>query len=141
MAINKTTIKRWVRVHILRIARSFRTTQTIKKPKGITANQKTAVSIYLKILHEPTSKLYYDLTSQECYIRSGDSSIYLFLEANNLKIINSVYGYDVSIDHRLETYLGEKFRRELALRRHTFKNEALSRVSHSLEKTLEKINQ
>lgn len=141
MAINKTNIKRFLLVSWLRIRRYFKTTQKHRKPKSITPNQKTAVSIYIKVLHDPTSKLYYDLTTQECYIRSGDSSLYLFLEENNLKIINSVYGYDVAIGQQLEAYLGEKFRREMSVRRLAFKNEALSRVSHSLDKTLEKITQ
>jgi hypothetical protein len=141
MTINNKNIKRFLRVSWLRLRRHFSTAQKPRKPKSLTANQKTAVAIYIKVLHDPASKLYYDLTTQECYIRSGDSTLYLFLEADNLKIINSVYGYDVAIDGHLEAYLGEKFRREMSVRRQAFKNEALSRVSHSLDKTLEKITQ
>jgi hypothetical protein len=102
-------------------------------------SENTAYQIFIKVLHDPGSKLYYDLHTQECYLRSEDSSLFLFLEAQNIKIINSVYGYDVHVSGEVEQYLLEKFRREMAIRRRRFKEEALSRVEHSLETTLFKL--
>jgi len=104
-------------------------------------SERTATAIYMKLLFDPGTKLYYDLHTQECYLRSEDSTIFIFLESNNVKIINSVYGYDVHISRDTESYLLEKFRREMAIRRQRFKEEALSKVEHSLENTLEKLNQ
>jgi hypothetical protein len=103
--------------------------------------EKTAYSIFMKLLLDPTSKLYYDLHTSECYIRSEDATLYIFLEANNIKVINSVYGYDVPIGRDLEAYLTERFRREMAIRRSKFKAEALKKIEHSLETTLEKLKQ
>jgi hypothetical protein len=107
----------------------------------MTESERTATAIYIKLLFDPGTKLYYDLHTQECYLRSEDSTLFVFLEQMNVKIINTVYGYDVPISRETESYLLEKFRREMAIRRLQFKKEALSKVEHSLEGTLEKLNQ
>lgn len=112
-----------------------------KYPKKVNNQEKVGAEIFIKVLHDPDSKLYYDLQSHECYLRSSDSTLYLFLESGNLKVINSVYGYDIRLSNPMEIYLSERFRHEMTKRRHLFKKEALSKVKHSLDKTLDKINE
>lgn len=133
----------WIKRKLtLKIARSFRTnaeSNSVKRPKKMTRAEETATSIFISVLKDKGSKLYYDIHTQECYLRSEDASIYVFLESRNVKIINSVFGYDVHISGDLEAFLGEKFIREMAIRRKAFKEEALSKVNHSLDQTLDRV--
>jgi hypothetical protein len=110
-----------------------------KRPKKMTHSEETACQIFTTVLRNKGSKLYYDIHTQQCYLRSEDAAIYVFLEARNVKIINSVFGYDVNISSELEGYLLEKFIREMTIRRKTFKTEALSKVNHSLDVTLDRV--
>ena len=122
-----------------RILRSGSANKKVKRPKKLSKEEDTALQIFLEILHDRDSKLYYDITTQECYISSPDKKIFIFLESRNVKIINSVFGYDVHISMYLEHYMLDKFIREMSIRRNAFKNEILSRINHSLDSTLEKI--
>jgi hypothetical protein len=136
-----TNIKRKIKWFWLYTKSKMKGSDKVRLPKNMVPAEKTAYSIFMKLLLDPTSKLYYDLHTSECYIRSEDSTLYIFLEANNIKVINSVYGYDVPIGRDLEAYLTERFRREMAIRRSKFKAEALKKIEHSLETTLEKLKQ
>lgn len=122
-----------------RMLRAGDKNRRISKPKKLSKEEDTALQIFLEILHDKDSKLYYDISTQECYISSPDKKIFIFLESRNLKIINSVFGFDVHISMAVEHYMSEKFIREMAIRRNAFKNEILSRINHSLDATLEKI--
>jgi hypothetical protein len=123
----------------LRWLRFFSHKEKVKLPKKMTEAEKIGVSLFLKLMREADSKLYYDIQTQECFIKSGDGTIYLFLEPSNLKAINTVVGYDIPLQHQSETFLSEKFRSELNRRRTAFKKEALEKVDHSLHKTFDKI--
>jgi hypothetical protein len=145
----KTTLPYWLRNRYLlksaklffaKIARVQKDGRRItKRPKKMTHAEETACQIFTTVLRNKGSKLYYDIHTQECYLRSEDAAIYVFLEARNVKIINSVFGYDVNISSELEGYLLEKFIREMTVRRKAFKNEALSKVNHSLDLTLDRV--
>ena len=100
-------MKRLIRVFYLRILRTFKGDKRVRKPKKLTESENKACEIFLTVLHNKDSKLYYDIKTQECYIGSGDKTIFVFLEANNVKVINSVFGYDVHIKSDLENYLYE----------------------------------
>jgi hypothetical protein len=132
-------MKRLIRVFYLRILRTFKADKRVRKPKKLTESENKACEIFLTVLHNRDSKLYYDIKTQECYIGSGDKTIFVFLEANNVKVINSVFGYDVHVKQDLENYLLEKFIREMAKRRNLFKLDVLSKINHSLDSTLNKI--
>jgi hypothetical protein len=132
-------MKRLIRVFYLRILRNFKSDKRVRKPKKLTESENKACEIFLTVLHNKDSKLYYDIKTQECYIGSGDKTIFVFLEANNVKVINSVFGYDVHIKQDLENYLLEKFIREMAKRRNLFKLDVLSKINHSLDNTLSRI--
>jgi hypothetical protein len=137
----KTSLKRRFKWMKLKVFYFFSTDRKPKLPKKLPESQETAKSIFLFLLNKPETKLYYDLKTAECYLRSEDSSVYIFLEHKNCKIINSVYGYDVSLSIELETYLIYKFEHELYKRRQAFKDEALSKVEHSLENTLKNLTE
>ena len=132
-------MKRLIRVFYLRILRTFKSDKRVRKPKKLTESENKACEIFLTVLHNKDSKLYYDIKTQECYIGSGDKTIFVFLEANNVKVINSVFGYDVHVKQDLENYLLEKFIREMAKRRNLFKLDVLSKINHSLDNTLSRI--
>ena len=142
MRTNKHKFRRFIQLIIIKTKRIFKMKdKKTRYPKIASNSERTAANIFLKVLHDPDSKLYYDLESSECYLRSDDSTLYLFLESNNLKVINSVYGYDIKLSSQMEVYLSERFRNEMSKRRKVFKSEAISKVKHSLEQTLVKINE
>lgn len=111
-----------------------------KYPRRLKDAEKLAIETFLLVLKDSQSDLYVDITTQECFLKSGDSSVYLFLEAGNLKIVNTIFGYDISLEPDSERYLLEQFKNELARRRRQFKKEALQKVQHSLQITFEKLN-
>ena len=134
-----TRLKRKFIIFYMRSFKSIGKEKYIKKPKKLTESESMVSEIFLTVLHNKDSKLYYDIQTQECYISSGDKTVFVFLEACNVKVINSVFGYDVNIRQELEGYLLEKFIREMSIRRNTFKKEVLSKINHSLDSTLSKI--
>jgi hypothetical protein len=138
----KSSLRRLKRIIFIRWGRIMRSTSNntkLKRPQKLSKSEDTALQIFLEILHDTDSKLYYDITTQECYISSPNKEIFIFLESRNVKIINSVFGYDVHISGDLEHYMSEKFIKEMAIRRNSFKNDVLSRINHSLDSTLDKI--
>ena len=137
--MKNSSIKRRLRYWRLRLFYSIFSNNRIKYPSKMSESEKVATSIFVSTLLNPESKLYYDIQSRECYLRTGDGSLFIFLESRNVKIINSVYGYDVHISSELENYLSERFIREMNKRRSAFKQEALDKVEHSLENTLLKL--
>lgn len=137
--MKNTSIKRLLRYWKLRMYYSISTDKRSKYPSKMSDSEKVATSIFVSTLINPESKLYYDVQTRECYLRTEDGSLFIFLESRNIKIINSVYGYDVHISSELENYLSERFVREMNKRRSAFKQEALDKVEHSLENTLLKL--
>lgn len=134
--LKMSKLKRTVKVLYLRFLRNLSSERKVTRPKKMTESENKACEIFLTVLHDKDSKLYYDIKTQECYISSSDKTIFVFLESNNIKIINSVFGYDVHIKSNLENYLLEKFIREMGIRRNAFKKEVLSKINHSLDSTL-----
>lgn len=130
-------LKRHILKLYIKLARL--TNKKVKYPKNITDKEKNAIQVFSKVLLNHNSELYYDFKTNECYIKLKSENMYIFLERLNLSIINSTYGYDVTISEDTERYLFEMYTRQLAKRRFEFKNDVLSKVSGSLEKTLQKL--
>jgi hypothetical protein len=135
----KHKLKRFFKKINLKLKSTFRK-QKIRYPKKVSNNEKVASSIFLKILHDPETSLYYNPETYECYLKSNKHNLYIFLESANIKIINSKYGYDTKISIQLENYLSERFKHESSKRRNIFKQEVLSKVENFLNHTLDKIN-
>ena len=117
------------------VIRLFRTKENLQRPKNITAYEEWIVKIWIELLSDPDSKIWYNTEPEECYIESADSDYYLFLEDNNMKIINTVDGYDVPLQYHTHLFLKNRFRKQLKKRRMEFKSAAWAKVEHSLEKT------
>lgn len=129
--------RRWIK---LKIGSTLNTEKKPRYPEKMSESEKVACSIFMKLMLEPTSKLYYDIQTAECFVSDIEKTIFIFLESGNMKIINTVYGYDTFIQRQTEIYLSYRFKRELTKRRGQFKAEAMQKVEHSLHNTLEKLN-
>ena len=132
----KNKIYRWLYV---KIAKKLRPNDKCRFPKDITDKERTVYEIFIKVLHDPDTKLYYDTKTMECSMKSEKQSLWIFLEAGNVKVINSTFGYDRTISPKLECYLSDRFRQENTKRRTLMKEEALSKIEHSLSKTRDKL--
>ena len=130
--------RKWLK---LRIHHAFATQRRVKFPKKMNESEKVACGIYMNLLLDPTTKLYYDIVTAECYVSDAEKTIFIFLETQNLKIINTVYGYDTPLQNETEQYLSDRFKRELTKRRKQFKDEAMKKVEHSLHNTLDKLKE
>ena len=138
-----TNIRRRMRVFFGKMSTS-RSDQKMSKPK-MTVSEEQAVRIWTKVVHHPESDLMYNPQNHEAYARwdSPNGTVYLFLESENMRIINTVVGYDIRLSSRVEQWCGIHFSREVARRRNKFKQQAESKVIHSLdslESRLEKID-
>lgn len=108
----------------------------ISRPKGLSEEVDRAVKIWERVILNPNSNLLFNPENSECYahLDDYDHPIFIFLESDKLRIINSDYGYDVSLEPICEKWCSQQFNREVARRRQIFKDEALSRVNYSLTK-------
>jgi hypothetical protein len=145
--MNLTKIRRklkWFKLYMGATFNTRRRDDRIKLRSGLTDAELTAVTITKKAIFNPDSKLYYNTQTHECCVYrkyENETSLYIFIESGNIKIINTVFGYDISIDSNTEHYITNIFSRELAKRRAQFKREALAKVEFSLHKVLDKINE
>jgi len=131
-----THYKRRFRVWIQRL---FGFQRDPKKPKNLSETEESVFSIFVRTLNEKDSQLYIDPQTGECYLANSTETLIMFLEAGNVKIINTIFGYDVTISPKLSHYLAHRFIKELHKRRMAFKETALSRVTQSLDVTLSKL--
>jgi hypothetical protein len=140
MKINFLKLKRLFKLNVGKLKRAaWAAQEKPRRPKNMCYSELSALTIYMRILRLPETKLYYDIKTQECFLKSEEYQLYLFLEERNLKIINSVFGYDVRVSPELEAYMADRFVHEMAIRRSAFKAEALSKVDHSLELTVDRV--
>jgi len=132
-------LKRFIQKIGIRFQTMVTGNRRARYPKYLSEKEKTVCDIFLNVLHNPQSVLHYNPETYECYIQSDSQKLYIFLEPQNVTVINTIYGYDTKISADLEVYLSERFKHEASKRRNIFKAEILSKVQHSLKNTLEKI--
>ena len=106
-----------------------------KRPKKMSLSEEQAVRIWTKVVHQPESNLMYNPQSHEAYAEwdSPSGTVYLFLESSNLRVINTVVGYDIRLSQKVEQWCSSVFTREVSKRRKKFKRLAESKVVHSLD--------
>lgn len=106
----------------------------IQKPK-MTETEAQAARIWIKVVHQKDSDLMYNPQTHEAYAlwESPSGTVYLFLEAGNLRVINTVVGYDIRLSSQVEQWCASIFSREVAKRRAKFRKNAESKVTHSLD--------
>jgi len=99
------------------------------------ADVKVAVRIWKRVIRQPESVLIYNPKTDECFAEWIDPAcpVYLFLENSRIRIVNTVVGYDVILDHNTSDWCFRFFTREINRRRTEFKRDALSKVAHSLD--------
>lgn len=114
---------------------SGKSDQRMKRPLNMMPSEQQAVRIWTKVVHQPDSELMYNPENHEAYAlwESPGGPVYLFLESENLRVINTVVGYDIRLSARVEQWCATVFSREVAKRRKKFKTQAESKVIHSLD--------
>jgi hypothetical protein len=125
----------WKRVKLMWAKTISTRDRRIKRPHNVSAEEKRALEIWSRVVHQPDSVLLYDPKTYECYAELVDPEhpLYLFLESGRIRIINTVIGYDVTLTGVSETWCTQEFYREIHKRRARFKADALGRVVHSLD--------
>jgi len=111
---------------------------TFKKPKKLNEQEETIISIVEKLLLKSNTELYLDPKTQECYL--SNSKYNVFLESTRVRVINSVFGYDVYISAEVEAYLVHIFMLEVSKRRNKFKENIISKVNKNLNSILDDID-
>jgi hypothetical protein len=101
----------------------------------MTETEAQAARIWIKVVHQKDSDLMYNPQTHEAYAlwESPSGTVYLFLEAGNLRVINTVVGYDIRLSSSVEQWCASIFSREVAKRRAKFRKNAESKVTHSLD--------
>lgn len=132
----KNKLWRWVYVKTVKL---FTSDKKNRYPKNVTEKEKTVSDIFTNLLRDPDTKLHFDLKTHECSLESVKQSLWIFLEQENMRVINSTFGYDRAISPDLVYYLTDRFKQENNKRCILMKEEALSKVEHSLSYTLNKI--
>jgi len=140
---NKHKAKRklkWIYTKLKRAFKIGNKKEKIKKPKNLDDSQQMAVDITVKTILNSESILNYDPQTHECYIEGANGNLFIFIESRNIKIINTVFGYDIPINIPTENYVLSVFTREVTKRRVKFKKAAVDKIEFSLQKALNKIN-
>lgn len=130
--MNLTFIKKW----FSELQLKFDTTPTL--PKRINEQEGIVVSIVERLLPKKETELYLDPKTQECYLSNGKYNV--FLESTRVRVINSVFGYDIYISAEVEVYLVHIFMLEVSKRRSKFKENIISKVNKNLNSILDDID-
>jgi hypothetical protein len=127
----------------LRSASPERSTRSMKYPNQISLEEKQALSIWTMVVHEDSSELMYNPQTYESYAEyhGPGGPVFLFLESRNMRIVNSVVGYDVRLTQHAEEWASNVFNREIHKRRSHFKAEVNSKVRHSLAALEERLRE
>lgn len=126
-----------IKISVIKFLRNLgNSDKTIKRPKHINQQENYAISIWSMLVHNNGSELFYNPENHECYVEyDGEGGpIYIFLEARNMRIINTVVVYDIRLTSQTEQWCTKIFNREVNRRRTHFKTEAFSKVNNSLER-------
>ena len=126
-----TYISRWIRVKFMRF---FFPSDRVKRPTGLSNEEKLALEIWQTVVLSPTSVLLYNPLNSECVAEwhNNNHPVFLFLESDRIRIINSDLGYDVPLDSICEKWCHQIFTHEVHRRRTAYKEAAMARVNNSL---------
>jgi hypothetical protein len=130
---NSRFFKLWRRRTWLFFAKLSRADHRVGRPRKTTREEDLVISLWSRITHLEDSRLYYNPATHESMAYLPGQSIYMFLESGQMRVINTVVGYDVPLSSEVEQWCSQIFAREVHRRRTRFKDAALSKVVHSLE--------
>jgi hypothetical protein len=138
MVVNWSKIKSSRSIRLLRIwiAKNLpsRNRDRVARPSGVPDDVKTGLRIWFWALRQPDTELLYDPVAHECYLhleRAGHP-LYMILEGDHMRIINSVIGYDIKISGHEYSYAEQGFFNEVHKRRQAFRKTIYNRVQNSL---------
>ena len=125
--------RRWI-VFWCTILSPARSDRRVKRPK-MTPSEAQAARIWSQVVHQVDSDLLYNPQTHDAYAlwEAPSGTVYLFLESGNLRVINTVVGYDIRLSGAVEHWCSAVFTREVAKRRNRFRLNAESKVVHSLD--------
>lgn len=137
----KKPIRWWARYQWTKLRRTLRylqpgrETHRVHYPKKVTDEERSVLFIWSTLVHQESSELMYDPQTYESYAEyhGPGGPVYLFLESRNLRVVNTVVGYDVRLSQDAEAWASQVFNKEIHKRRSQFKAEVNSKVRHSLE--------
>lgn len=110
-------------------------TETTKKPQYVSKEEEQALRIWSRLVHSKSSELLYNPATSECFVewKNGDNYVFLFLESRNLRIVNTVVGYDIPLSQSAEAWCSTIFSNEVNHRRIAFKHRAIQKATHTLD--------
>jgi len=131
---------RKLRIWYLRNSGTTHNTAKVKRPVNCSDEVATAIRIWNYVIHSKNATLMFDPVTFECLVEFNDSTtIYLFLEKNRLRVINTVTGYDVSLSDSERLWCEQNFKRELHIRRLRFKKQAIIKIVNTLSNLEKKV--
>jgi hypothetical protein len=138
----------WMRYRMVKIKQAVKTlapghqTRRVSFPDKISFEEQTALRIWAMVVHQEASELMYDPQTYESYAeyQGPGGPIYLFLESRNLRVVNTVVGYDVRLSQAAELWATSVFNMEIHKRRSHFKAEVNSKIHHSLSSLEERLH-
>lgn len=131
---------RKLRIWYLRNTDPIHYSTKVKRPKNCSEDVAAAIRIWNYVIHSKNATLMFDPITYESLVEFNDSSvIYLFLEKNRLRIINTVTGYDVSLTDAERLWCEQNFKRELHIRRLRFKKQSLNKIVNTLSNLEKKV--
>jgi hypothetical protein len=113
----------------------------VKRPVNCNAEVSAAFRIWNHVIHSKNSTLMYDPVTGESLVeyREADVAIFLFLESNRLRVINSITGYDITLTEPERIWCEQNFKRELHIRRLRFKTNAINKIVNTMENLESKV--
>ena len=108
-------------------------TTKFKNPKYI-GDPINVIRIFNTLVSHPSSELLTDPLSDKYYIKSVKTGIFvtISIRANEISIINHVYGYNVKISNRTMRGMQNTALMEIEKRRSKLEKEYQSNIQHSL---------
>jgi hypothetical protein len=101
----------------------------------ISKTERDAMIIFNTLVNDPGSELFIHPANTKFYIKSAKTGIFLTMSssvANEISIINHVYGYNVKTSDRVIKNLTKIFLAEVEKRRMDMENEYLGNIEHSI---------
>lgn len=113
----------------------------VKRPINCSAEVAAAFRIWNHVIHSKNATLMFDPVTGESLVeyRQSDVAIFLFLESNRLRVINSITGYDIKLSEAERLWCEQNFKRELHIRRLRFKTNAVNKIVNTLENLESKV--
>lgn len=118
-----------------------RKSETPTLPSKITHQEKQMVNIFKELLYHKNTSLEYNAKTKVMglFLESEDVFYHIYIYDDNVRIINTVHGYDTPITKRIREYLMDYFKRKQDSNFKIKMDKANAKVNHSMDTILEKL--